>query len=132
MQNHQWHKDSIATFYVDIADTLSKNNVFIQLRNNKDYGFNNLFLIVEVNFPNETKIIDTLEYEMTDAKGYFLGEGITDIKENKLEYKTNIQFPVKGKYAFSVQHAMRKLAEEKGLENLKGVTDIGIQIEKMN
>ncbi len=129
--NAKWHKDSIVNFTFNATDTLSKNAIYINLRNNKDYDFNNIFLIVGVDFPNKTKIIDTLEYKMTDEKGYYLGEGFTDIKENKLEFKINTQFPNKGNYQFHVQQAMRKNGKENGIVALNGITDVGIQIEKI-
>ncbi len=130
--NNKWHKDSIINFSFNAKDTLSRNTVYVNLRNNKNYAFNNLFLIASVEFPNKTKVIDTLEYEMTDARGRFLGTGFTDLKENKLEYKTNIKFPIQGEYQFSVQHAMRKIGEENGVDFLNGITDIGIEIENSN
>ena len=86
IENNQWHKDSIINFTVNSADTISKNNLYVTLRNNKDYEFSNLFLIVGIKFPNNYQIVDTLEYEMTSPEGRFLGNGITDVKENKLEY----------------------------------------------
>lgn len=69
---------------------------------------------------------------MTAPNGNFLGTGITDIKENKLEYKTNVAFPYKGDYNIHVQHAMRKTRNVEGLIFLEGITDIGLQIEKAN
>ena len=126
----KWHKDSIIKFTYNSKDTVSKNNIYINLRNNKDYEFNNLFLIINVKFPNNFNITDTLEYEMTDKKGVFLGRGFTDIKENKLEYKTNIVFPTKGDYIFSIKQAMRKLGKKNGIAYLKGVTDVGLEIQK--
>lgn len=127
-----WHKDSIVKFNVPSTDSLSKNNIYIQLRNNKDYNFSNLFLIVGIEFPNHYQIVDTLEYEMTSPEGRYLGTGMTDIKENILEYKTNVTFPVSGIYQFSIQHAMRKTRNIEGLEFLDGITDVGLQIEKVN
>lgn len=127
-----WHKDSIMKFSVSSNDTLSKNNIYINLRNNKDYDFSNLFLIVGIEFPNHYQIIDTLEYEMTSLEGRYLGNGMTDVKENKLEYKTNVTFPVSGIYQFRIQHAMRKTKSIEGLEYLNGITDVGLQIEKVN
>lgn len=132
IENNKWHKDSIISFNFNAIDTLSKNAVYINLRNDKNYEFNNLFLIASVEFPNKTKVIDTLEYEMADVKGRFLGTGSTDLKENKLEYKTNIKFPVVGKYHFSIQHAMRKIGKENGVDFLNGITDVGIEIENSN
>jgi gliding motility-associated lipoprotein GldH len=130
VENNQWHKDSIVNFVFSSTDTLQKNNIFITLRNNKDYEFSNLFLIVGIQFPNNYKIVDTLEYEMTTPEGRFLGSGISDIKENKLEYKTNVTFSIKGDYLISIQQAMRKTRDIEGLSYLEGITDVGVQIEK--
>lgn len=132
MEDSEWHKDSILNFTIHSKDTLSKNNIYINLRNNKDYEFSNLFLIVGINFPNNYQIVDTLEYEMTNPEGRFLGTGFSDIKENKLEYKTNVNFPIVGDYGFQIQHAMRKSRKVDGIEYLIGVTDVGLRIEKAN
>ncbi len=132
IENNQWHKDSIINFMVESKDTIRKNNININIRNNKEYEFSNLFLIVGIKFPNNYQIVDTLEYEMTTPEGHFLGTGFADIKENKLEYKTNVVFPVKGVYKISVQQAMRKIKDIDGLVFLNGITDVGVQIEKIN
>ena len=131
ISNSAWHKDSIINFKFNPIDTISRNNLFINLRNNNDYAYSNLFVIVNIDFPNNTSIIDTLEYEMTDAEGNFLGEGFTDLKENKLEYKTNVIFPMTGEYNINIQHAMRKGGALEGIERLDGITDVGLRIEKM-
>ena len=131
IENNRWHKDSIVNFTINSLDSVSKNNIYINLRNDKDYEFSNLFLIVSINFPDNYKIVDTLEYEMTSPEGRFLGTGFSDIKENKLEYKTHVTFPIKGDYNISVQQAMRKTRMIEGLEYLNGITDVGVQIEKV-
>lgn len=131
IENSRWHKDSILNFTINSLDTISKNNIYINLRNDKDYEFSNLFLIVSIGFPDNYKIVDTLEYEMTSPEGRFLGTGFSDIKENKLEYKTHVTFPIKGDYNISVQQAMRKTRNIEGLEYLNGITDVGVQIEKV-
>ena len=129
ISNEKWHKDSIVNFTFNAKDTVSKNNIYINLRNNKDYNFNNIYLIVGIKFPNNNSIKDTLQYQMADENGMFLGTGFTDIKENKLEYKTNIRFPKKGKYKFSIEQAMRELGKIEPKEYLDGITDVGIEIE---
>ena len=131
VSNDGWHKDSIFNFKFSLTDTISRNNLFINLRNNNNYQFSNLFLIVDIDFPNNTGVKDTLEYEMTDANGKFLGTGLTDLKENKLEYKTNVIFPVAGEYTISIQQAMRKSGAVDGVEKLEGVVDVGLRIEKL-
>jgi len=132
IENSEWHKDSIINFKINSTDTISKNNLYVTLRNNKDYEFSNLFLIVGIKFPNNYQIVDTLEYEMTTPEGRFLGNGMTDVKENKLEYKTNVTFSLMGDYDISVQQAMRSTRDIDGLNALNGITDVGLQIEKLN
>ena len=126
----QWHKDSIISFDFNPIDTISTNSIYINLRNNNDYQYSNLFLIVGIDFPNNFSVIDTLEYEMADVEGKFLGSGFTDLKENKLEYKSNVVFPITGTYNISVQHAMRKSGDIQGISLLQGITDVGLRIEK--
>lgn len=128
---NQWNKDSILTFNLENIDTLQSYNLFINVRNNNDFEYSNLFLISEIQFPQGKVITDTLEYEMAAPNGKWLGTGFGDVKENKLWYKENVQFPESGKYKVSIKHAMRKNGNEQGIENLKGITEIGFRIEKI-
>lgn len=131
IEKQQWHKDSIIDFPFTSSDSKSKNNIYINIRNNKTYDYSNLFLIARIEFPNNYQIVDTLEYEMSTSEGRFLGTGISDVLENKLEYKTKFTFPVKGEYHIKIQHAMRKNQELEGMEYLNGIVDVGLQIEKI-
>lgn len=130
--NSSWNKNHIINFNFTITDTISKKNLFINLRNNTSYAYSNLFLIAKMQFPDGKKIIDTLEYDMADASGKFLGTGFSDIKENKLFYKEKIIFPLKGEYSFEVYQAMRKLGDVEGVTSLKGILNVGFRIEKAN
>ena len=73
--------------------------------------------------PDGKSITDTLEYQLADEKGRWLGKGLGDINELRLPYKTNIFFPVTGTYRIRVQHGMRA-------EDLKGVYDFSLRVEK--
>ncbi|MFT4831972.1 MAG: gliding motility-associated lipoprotein GldH [Psychroserpens sp.] len=125
-----WNKDNTISFKFTEQDTLTKNNIFINIRNDETYSYSNLFLIAELNFPTGETIKDTLEYEMSKPDGEWLGTGQGSLKENKLWYKENVVFPVKGVYTLEISHAMRKNGSVKGIMDLKGITDVGFQIEK--
>ena len=127
---HQWSSENKISFQVNSTDTISKNNVFIHIRNNKNYEFSALFLIAKLDFPNGFQVIDTLEYEMTDLEGNWLGSGFTDIKENKLFYKENVVFSEKGTYNFEIRQVTRAIDDIEGIKPLKGITDVGLKIEK--
>lgn len=108
--------------------------MFVTLRNNNDYRFSNLFLIVELNYPNGKITTDTLQYKMTEPNGKFLGSGFSDVKENKLWYKGHKEgftFNEQGEYEIKVKHAMRENAEVNGVTELKGITDVGFRVESL-
>ncbi|WP_110474237.1 gliding motility lipoprotein GldH [Winogradskyella epiphytica] len=131
---NQWHKDSIASFKFEAPDTINNYNLYVNLRNTDDYKFNNLFLIVELNYPNGKAVTDTLEYKMAAPSGELLGTGFTDHKENKLwfrGYKEPFVFNEEGDYTINIQHAMRKNGDVNGLEYLEGITDIGFRVEQV-
>ncbi len=126
----KWNKDSIVSFSFEQKDTVARYNMFINIRNNNSYPYNNLFLIVQMQEPG-TKVVkvDTLEYLMANADGSLMGEGFSDVKESKLWYKPNAIFPKPGKYTVSIQQAVRKGGEVPGVQELEGVTEVGFRIE---
>ncbi|MGY3791938.1 gliding motility lipoprotein GldH [uncultured Aquimarina sp.] len=124
-----WEKQEKVTFNLPELDSIENYNLFINVRNNNDYKFSNLFLISEMEFPNGKIVTDTLEYEMAKPNGEWLGVGFSDVKENKLWYKENVSFTENGVYKVTLQHAMRKNGETFGINELEGITDIGFRIE---
>jgi gliding motility-associated lipoprotein GldH len=114
----------IPVFLVPISDTLNSNNVLFTIRNGSSFPFRNIYLFVTTTSPDGKKITDTLQYNLADEKGKWFGKGFGDIHELKLPYKSNVYFPLKGTYEFRIQHGMR-------VENLKGVYDFGLRIEKI-
>ena len=131
-QNGSWNKDSTIAFSFNELDTLQKYNMFINVRNDGTYPYSNLFLIAELQFPNGDMQRDTLEYEMSEADGKWLGTGYGSLKENKLWYKENVVFPTSGVYKLEISHAMRKNGQVDGIVELEGITDVGYLIEKSN
>lgn len=123
MTEETWKLMDIIAFKVPITDTLNSNNVFFTIRNSSSYPFRNIYLFVTTISPDGKKITDTLQYNLADEKGKWYGKGFGDIHELNLPYKSNVYFPLKGTYEFKIQHGMR-------VENLKGVYDFGLRIEK--
>ena len=126
-----WNKNETIEFSVSQLDSLKKYNLFINLRNTNDYRFNNIFLIVSMEFPHGKTITDTLEYKMANPDGTWLGTGIGNIKENKLWYKENVSFLEKGDYKIRINHAVRNNGNVEGVTNLEGITDVGYSVEEI-
>lgn len=125
-----WHKDSIVSFDLPELDSTKRYNLFLNLRNNNNYPFNNLFLIVALELPNGFTKVDTLEYLMANPDGTLLGDGFTDLKESKLFYKEKVKF--RGNYKVNIKHAVRENGKVQGLKELVGITEVGFRIEKID
>jgi gliding motility-associated lipoprotein GldH len=125
MPEKTWKLPDIPAFRIPINDTLTSNNVFFTIRTGSSYPFRNIYLFITVSSPDGKIITDTLQYNLADEKGNWFGKGLGDIHELNLPYKSNVYFPLKGTYLFKIQHGMR-------VEDLKGVYDFGMRIEKMS
>ena len=119
-----WSLSDIPSFEVPINDTLNSNNIWLMIRTGSDYPYRNIYLFVTASTPGGITITDTLQYDLADEKGNWYGKGFGNIHALNLPYKTNVYFLLKGNYMFKIQHGMR-------IENLNGVYDIGLKVEKI-
>jgi gliding motility-associated lipoprotein GldH len=120
----EWHRDSLVVFQVPVNDTVQNHNLFINVRNDIEYKYSNLWLFVEIIQPGDTMAVtDTFEVTLADATGKWLGHGFGGVKTNEMQFKGNVYFPVSGDYEIQIQHGMRgKL--------LEGITDVGFRVVK--
>lgn len=125
-----WQKDSVVTFALPEMDTTKAYNLFLNVRDNNNYPFNNLFLIVSLDEPGGLTKVDTLEYQMADEEGNLLGTGFSDIKESKLVYKEKAKFK-KGIYKVHIKQAVRETGKINGVKELEGITEVGFRIESL-
>jgi gliding motility-associated lipoprotein GldH len=124
-----WHKDSIVSFDLPKMDTSKNYDLFLNIRDNDNYPFNNLFVIVSLEHPGGLTDVDTLEYQMAAPDGTLLGDGFTDVKESKLVYKERKKFKA-GTYKVHIRQAARQTGKVVGVERLEGITEVGFRIEK--
>jgi gliding motility-associated lipoprotein GldH len=115
--------DSVLVYDVAVEDSLSLNKLFINIRNNTDYPYSNLYLFVTTEFPNGHITRDTIECILADKDGRWLGSGSGRIKDNKIMLQQGLRFPLTGTYTIHLEQAMRN-------ESLKGIEDIGFSIEE--
>ena len=125
VEDAKWQKDEAVRFEVMITDSLSNYNFFLNIRNTTDYRYSNLYVFLMTRFPNGNITRDTIECILADTEGRWLGKGWSNLKENNILLKKQLQFPLNGKYVFFVQQAMRD-------DVLEGIHDVGLQINKID
>lgn len=120
-----WSISDEKEFEFDVMDTITLHNLLINVRNGENYPYSNLFLFVELQFPNGKRAVDTLECYLADPTGAWIGTGIGDIYDSRFVYQKKKSFPLAGHYKLIIGQAMR-------VDDLEGIYDVGFRLEKAN
>ncbi len=123
MPSQGWHYRDGILFEVEIDDTVSLHQMFLDVRNTTEYEYSNLFIFMDIEFPGDRVIRDTLECILADRRGQWTGSGSGRIRSNRFLFRDDVWFPESGTYRFTVYHGMRH-------NTLEGLSDIGIRVEK--
>jgi gliding motility-associated lipoprotein GldH len=121
--NKTWQAGQIMDFEFESNDTLQLYQLYVTLRNTTDYPYSNLFLFLDIEFPDKRAYRDTIECVLARKDGQWTGKGFGKIIENQFLFRDDVWFPVPGKYTFRLQHGMRE-------DYLEGIADVGIRIVK--
>ncbi len=124
IENRSWDKDSTLVFTIPVKDTLQNYNLVINVRNDVNYKYSNLWLFINIRQPDGQTLEDKFEIILADPIGKWLGSGFGGLKTREALYKSHVFFPVSGDYTITVQQGMRE-------EVLKGISDVGIRVEKV-
>jgi gliding motility-associated lipoprotein GldH len=122
--NAEWKIGEQLKFDVQIDDTLSYHNFYINVRNSGDYSYSNLYFFINTVFPDHKISRDTVQCILADENGTWLGKGLGDLKDNQILFKKGVRFPKAGLYSFELEQGMYDTT-------LVGISDIGIRIEKL-
>jgi gliding motility-associated lipoprotein GldH len=120
-----WSAENVLLFNVSIEDTAQVYDVFLHVRNAKNYGYSNLWLFIETTAPNGNSLRDTVEIRLADIDGRWLGTGIGNVNTLLVPYITQVSFKFRGIYTFAITQGMRD-------EVLEGVLNMGLRIDYHN
>ncbi|MDR2086214.1 MAG: gliding motility lipoprotein GldH [Dysgonamonadaceae bacterium] len=116
----QWPRNEKATFEVEVKDNTHRYDVCIEIRNNNNYPFRNLWLFVDITTPAKQQRTDTVNVELADIYGKWYGRGMS-LYSYSFPFEQAINYPASGIYTYSVRQGMRA-------ERLKGISDIGLTV----
>lgn len=117
-----WDKDSLAVFRANVDDSLGLYDIWVQVRNDNDYAFSNLWLFIDVVSPDGVSRRDTLECILARPDGEWIGGGWGSLYSVRCPYKRGVRFAKAGPYTFRVTQGMRA-------DLLAGLHDIGLLIQ---
>ena len=122
-----WQSSFQPSFQFQIEDTSTAYQLFLILRHNNLYGYNNIWLNVHRQSPDGK--VSTVPYELqlaTNEKGW-LAEGMDDLYVHRIPLtppaNDTFYFNRAGKYTFTIEHTMRE-------DPLQHMMNVGLRIEK--
>src|ERR1051326_7052387 len=121
--DYNWEVKNKIAFDVNIPDTMSLYNLYVNVRNASHYPYANLYIFATITFPNGKIRKDTVECVLADENGQWKGDGAGDIWDNQILWMPKVKFPLSGKYKFEYEHAMR-------VDPVPFIMDVGLRVEK--
>jgi gliding motility-associated lipoprotein GldH len=120
-----WSSTFKPEFRFNIKDTTVPYRVFITLRHNDQYNYNNIWVNLVTKSPGDTTRQVQYELPLASKQGW-LGAGMGDIYDHRIAITPQDQdlyFRRSGEYIFTLEQVMRE-------DPLQNVLDIGIRLEK--
>jgi len=117
-----WDRDSVIVFNMSVKNIDCSYDMYINIRNMGNYSKKNIWMFVNIRYPDGRLVRDTVEFYLADQYDIWKGKGIGDLYDNQFLYKKNIFFPVIGEYLVFLSHKMKE-------KKLKGILDVGIQLK---
>jgi gliding motility-associated lipoprotein GldH len=124
MEEGTWSWRDAREFKVEISDTTSFHNIYLQVRHTVEYPMSNLYMFVYVKSPKGQMLKDTVNIQLAETDGKWIGKGSGHLKELSLLYRKQTRFGEQGVYTFTLEQGMRNPELP--------VTDIGIRIVRIN
>lgn len=122
-EDAKWPADQDLTFTFEIDDTQQAYDFLLNLRHGEAYPYSNLYLFMQLDFPNGKRSVDTLECVLADERGKWKGRTPGSLVDHRIIINGRRIFPLKGEYTVHIKQAMRQ-------DPLPEIFDVGFALEK--
>ena len=120
--DHNWPSGDDPSFTFEIEDTTSLYNIFLVLRHEDAYNYNNIWINMTVKGPVDTVTIRR-EFILGNNRQGWLGSGMDDIFEHRIHFNDKPAPLSKGRYTFTLHQDMRE-------DPLEHIVNVGVRVEK--
>lgn len=123
ISNEKWAYDDTKTFTVDVKDTTTHYNIYINVRHSFQFDWRNIYVQVGTQFPDGKKMEKRVNLPLCENDGKWYGSCLGDNCDLPVLIQENAKFPLVGKYTFSIRQDMR-------VNPLDKIKSIGLRVEK--
>lgn len=119
----EWKSSFKPQFNFNIKDTQSRYDVYVLLRHNEKYEFNNIWISLTYQLKGQQTVTNQYELPLANNDGW-LGSAMDDLYEHRIRITPPEGIVLKsGEYNFTIGQIMRK-------DPLENVLNVGLRIEK--
>jgi gliding motility-associated lipoprotein GldH len=123
--DHQWTSKNKPNFQFEIKDTISRYNIYVVIRHEDAFHYNNLWLNIITTAPNEKSNTQKVNLQLANNSTGWLGSGMDDVFDHRIRITNSPIHLKKGVYQFSLQQIMRE-------DPLPAMLNAGIRVEKIH
>lgn len=124
IKNESWDYSQAQTFKVNIEDTTSRYNIYINIRHTFHFEWRNLWIQIDTEFPDGKKLSKRVNLPLSEADGKWFGECSGNSCFIQIPLQENAIFPVTGNYTFTIRQDMR-------VNPLQNIRNVGLKVEKI-
>ncbi len=104
-----------------VSDTTRSHNLYLDIKHSKDYGFQNIYCLINTRFPDGNKTSQTLPINFADKKGAWYGKCNSKNCKLRVVLQENTHFKLTGDYNVEILQYSRE-------KNLDGIYDLNFVI----
>lgn len=124
LKDHHWPSPVKPEISFSITDTLSRYNIFVVVRHNDAYRYNNLWMNIYTLSPGDSVAMpQALDLQLASNEQGWLGSGMDDIFEHRIKISQNPVSLKAGTYRFQLEQIMRD-------DPLESILNVGIRVER--
>ena len=123
IKNSNWYRDSLLNFTLDTikGEQRGNYNLHLELITTALYPYRDIHLRIDHNLTDTIFDSDTLQYNVADEYGRWLGTGVGSLRQLSLPYKSDIFIDTLRSYQIRVTHILTD-------DPLNGVEKVGLRI----
>lgn len=119
----EWFYSDTLTYEVNIDDTLTIYNLYLDLEHSREYPFENMYVRIHTGFPSGERLSKQVSLELANEAGIWIGDCGSEVCEITIPIQMGAYFNQPGAYTFQLEQYMRR-------NPLPGVQSISLRIEE--
>lgn len=120
-ENGVWSYSNPSSFDLTLGDNNIKYDLLLDINHSISYPFENLYLKIKTDFPDQSSVSDTLSIEMVNSQGGWIGKCSGENCLLKVVLQERTKFKDAGAHSITFEQFTRE-------KDLEGVNSLGFRL----